>query len=209
MDQLNDMGTAILAIAAWLLLAVPVRLAGGRALAYASAYRATSPRAVLAAARRGLRRLERRGWSGRHGLPGSLVTAVQRGLIRVPELEDRAPRPEVTDVNLADTGPLSEDEQQHADEMHALVEEFRAEAVDETARPSEADPATVDREPLVRVLQERTAEVDLFLFAAARDTRAEFDALVAGDKAAAARLAAAREALLANSGAHQLVGAAC
>lgn len=173
-----------LAIAFWVALTALARLAAGRLLACASRL-PIQARLRLAAARRGVRQLEDRGWSGRHGLPGALVAAVKNGICRVPELETIAPRPAVEDVAMTvETTALSEDEQREVDAMHAIVEEYREEHRVEAAQDPAPDAAAESWEQTMARLDaswdelaaSRRASWDVI----AADLDSRFEAIIAG-----------------------------
>lgn len=123
MTQLDPIGLAILALAFWLALAVPVRLAGGKLLAHAAGIYDWNVRLGVHRLHRATGRLRRRGWSGRHGLPDPLVALIEDGATTVAELEEIAERPAVEDVGLA--AELTEAEQAEAAAMTKTVGEVR------------------------------------------------------------------------------------
>jgi hypothetical protein len=156
-------------------------------------------------------------YSGRLALVAGVLAVHLRAEASAPAAVSQ-PAPEPDDeptpapAAAADTEHVGADDD-YADLLHALVEETKAEQTGE--RPvlpltGELAGGAGERNAVTTALQERTAVLpvlDLHTIIAERQTRAEFDALVAHDQAAAALLAEARSSLTWNTGSHFLVGA--
>lgn len=162
----DDFGLFLAWCAAWLAAAAAVRMTAGRVYDWMTASLATAGPAGYIGVRRGTNR-------GRHVAARRTAAPFEVGVDCEVAPYAASLAPLAADADVHDIGDGTE----YAAELHAIVEQIRAEETGEVAPL----PLSGDADETVAFLQERTVVLpvlDLHAILAARATAAEFDALV-------------------------------